>query len=191
MAFARTSIPSSTRLSPKSGYWFYPVSQHSATTSGALGNGTLKVAAWILDGDVTLSAIAADISAAGDAGAAKFRPAIYADDGTYYPGALVVDGTQLAADAIAVPEAAINVTLAAGVYWIGGVVQGVTTTQPTVRTISGWFPRLPVAVSTAKPAAAGSLCGYQIAGITGALPSTFTAGGTGTANIPRILLKAA
>jgi hypothetical protein len=60
-----------------------------------------------------------------------------------------------------------------GLYWIGGVLQGVSTTQPTFRTGFYFYPSL--AMSSTIPNAGTTVVGYEATGVTGALPATFPA----------------
>lgn len=174
----------------RSGYYF-PTSSPAATgTSSALGVGTMRVVPWIVSKRVTLTRLGVDVSGAGEAGA-KVRPVLYADGGDGYPGALVVDGGQLAADAVAVPEATVSVVLEPGVYWIGAIVQAVVTTQPTVRAVSNWHPPIVITTGTSAPAAAVTAVGYAATGVTGAPPATFPAGQGASGFAARIIAKAA
>lgn len=182
-----------TAIPPKSGNYFYPASGTANGSSTTLGNGSARALPWFLEASVTITKMAVDVTSAGDAGAAKLRLGIYADTGAYYPGGLLVDAGQVAADAVAMVEATINLTLARGIYWIVSCVQGVTTTQPGIRTVTGWIPPINLPIGTTLPAANGTNTGnhYSVSGVTGAFPSTFAGGGVVGATVPRVLLKAA
>jgi Pectate lyase superfamily protein len=173
----------------------------SVTTSAILGNGTLRLAPLWLSVPVGITAVGIDFSVAGDA-ASLFRMAIYADDGTNYPGALLLDcgsvstGTGNAGTVATggTPGVYMNtlgstLSLPAGMYWVGGVLQGVTVTQPTLRVAQ--FMNFS-AGNTAVPVAAAVSAGYSNTGITSALPSTFVAFGTNAGGIaPRIIMRLA
>jgi hypothetical protein len=172
-----------------SGQYYVPLSPFSASTSAALGNGTLRLTPWIVNQSMTVSRLAAEITAVGDVGS-KLRLCIYADNGYGYPGALVLDAGQIAGDSATTQELTTSAALTPGVYWIGGVVQSVTTTQPTVRTITNWAPPIPIGVSS-LPAANITATGYSITGITGALPTTYPAGAAIITAVPRPIIKVA
>lgn len=155
--------------------------------TGTLTNGTLRVHQWKVPNAVTLTRIGAEVTTVGDA-ACTVRLGIYADAGGY-PGALMVDAGTIAGDAVAVAEKTISTALAPGLYWIGAVAQGVATTGPTMRCTSTQAFGTNVGAFTSIPGANGSTLGYTISSVTGALPSTFTAGGTSTITIPRTFIK--
>ena len=179
----------------------YVQGQGGVSTSATLGNGVLRLTPFIAGEACTVAAIGAEFTAAGDA-ASLFRMAIYADDGTFYPGAVLLDGGGISTgtgnagtvstggtagvymNAGITPQA-----LSAGaVYWIGGAVQGVSVTQPTMRT--GYFTLGGIAVNTV-PGAGATAFGYQQGSVTGALPSTFEAFtlSSPVASVPRVVIK--
>lgn len=171
-----------------SGKYFYPISAGSATTNAALGVGTLRLFPWYLPKDISIDRIGAEVTTVGDAGS-KLRLGIYADTGSAYPGALILDAGQIAGDSATVQDITVSQFLPAGMYWIGGVVQTVTTTQPTVRTCTGWFAPMTVIHSNSIPGANGQTIGYSQSSVTGALPSTFTATLGAIAAAPRLHIR--
>jgi hypothetical protein len=174
-----------------SGTYYYPISPLAVGTSSTLGVGFLHVTPWIVGQPTSIARLCAEVSGAGEAGS-KVRLGLYADAGTNYPGALVVDGGTINGDSATVQEVTVAVTLAPGQYWLAAAVQVVVTTQPTVRTASGWLPPVPISAGTSLPAAAGTAgIGYSLSGVTGALPSTYTAGGTAGATKPRVFVRTA
>lgn len=174
------------------GQYIFTSSPGATATSAALGNGNLRVIPWLVTRAMAIDRIAAEIvtGTTADAGA-KYRLGIYADNGNAYPGALLLDAGQIAADVVAVAELTVALTLPAGLYWIGGAVQSVVTTQPTVRTVSNWTPPVPIGPGTSAPAAGTGAFGYTNTGVTAALPATFTATVAGSGNAPRCHVRAA
>lgn len=169
-------------------YYFLPPFA-SVTTSATMGVATLRAVPFWVPNRVTLSRLGAEITSAGDAGS-KLRLGIYADDGTGRPGALVIDAGQINGDSATVQELTISQVLRPGVYFACSVVQSVTTTQPTVRTVSpqGLLPNTDA--GTSIPGAAATAVGFSQSSVTAALPSVWT--GTATSgSVPRIFGKVA
>jgi len=178
---------------PVNGNYYFVNSGQAASTSAALGYGTLRVTPFTVPGTTSVSKLFAEYSVAGDA-ASVIRMGIYADNGSGQPGALLVEGaTQPSVGGTpAVVETTASATLSPGiVYWIGAVNQG-TGTQPTIRTVSaGAMPDIvQFAQGASLPAAAQVSIGYSVGGVTGSLPNPF---GTpnATAAAPRVGIKTA
>jgi hypothetical protein len=185
----RAFIPDSPGPALLTGNYFYTASQTGSTTINTLGTGALRLVSWQVPRTLSLSALAAEVTTIGDVGS-KFRIALYADSGSGLPGALVVDAGQIAGDSATVQSLSVSVTLQPGVYWIGGAVQSVTTTQITMRAVNNWVPPVPVLLGTSLPSAGGSAIAIQMSGVTGAAPSTFT-GTTPVGGCARIIAKVA
>lgn len=156
-----------------------------------LGNNTLRLAPFVLPNDLTLSHVGAEITVAGEAGS-TFRIGIYETNAAGdYPGALLI---QAAADldgtSATVQEVACSVTLRGGrIYWVGGVVQGAPTTQPTIRvatpaTAAGM-------VSGSVPSAQTAYLGYSQGSVSGALPATFSTFLSTAGAMPRVHFRLA
>lgn len=143
----------------------------SAATSNTLGNGTLRVFPLYIPNQITLTKIGAEVTSTGEAGS-KFRIGIYADDGTGYPGSLVLDAGQIAGDSATVQELSVSTAIAAGWYWFGGAVQSAPTTQPTMRIAAVGTTAL-MSSGTSAPSAGVAWVGVAQTSVTGALPSTF------------------
>lgn len=174
---------------PPSGFYFYTCSQVSTAVSAAnaLGVGTLRLAPWLVTRAISISRLVGEVTTVGDVGS-KFRIGLYADTGSAQPGGLLLDAGQIAGDSATVQELTVAITLQPGLYWVGGAVQAVTTTQPIMRVInSNWEPpvHVPTSSSTTLVSLNGSAFGSNMTGVIGALPSTFASTGV-TANIPRI-----
>lgn len=170
----------------RSGEYYWAING-STSTSVTLGNGTLRVAPMWVPNTVTLTRIGVGITVGGDA-TAKVRLGVYGDDGTGKPGALLLDAGQVDAAAAGDPELTISLTVGPGWYWVGGAVQGVTTTQPTVRILTTHHSSMPLSIPSGLPAGGILPVGYSISGITGALPNPF---GTAAFNgaTPRLFVK--
>ena len=157
---------------------YYWLPNGCRNTVNTLGVGTLRVCPFWVPNAITLNRLGGEVTLTGDAGS-KIRLGIYNDDGTGRPGALVLDAGQIAGDSVAVQQLTINQALASGLYWIGGAVQAVTVTQPTVRcnvpsagaSATGYWPISDA--GTAIPGAGATGIGFAQTGVTGALPGTF------------------
>jgi hypothetical protein len=178
------------RVAPAAGQYAFTSSPSAVTTSATLGTGTLRLVPWVITRTTAIDRIGAEVTTIGDAGS-KFRIGVYADTGNCYPGSLLLDAGQIAGDSATLQDLTVSLTLAAGLYWVGGAVQTVTTTQPTMRVTSNWYPQVPVSVGTAAPAAGTAVVGNSQGSVTGALPGTFTASATGAGSAARIHVRVA
>jgi hypothetical protein len=189
----RTSLNSATALpAPSStahaGRYLFLGTANTIDTSSGLTNGLLRLAPWYLTAPLTIDRIGGDIATAGDAGS-KVRLGVYADNGNAYPGALLLDAGQIAGDSATVQDVSAFTgpfTFPAGLVWVGGVVQSVTTTQPTVRITTTVYPPVPIVATSSLPSAGTTTVGYAQSGVTGALPSTFSTSFVSAGSIPRI-----
>jgi hypothetical protein len=154
-------------------WWAVADADGALVSVGTVVAGTLRLYPWVVPNDVTLTRIGAEVTSAGEAGS-KVRLGIYADDGSGYPGALVLDAGTIAGDSATVQELTISQFLPAGLYWIGAAVQVVTTTQPTVRIQGTGNPPINITLGTSAPSAGYSVWGFSQTGVTGALPANFT-----------------
>lgn len=168
-------------------YYFVPNFGNTLTSAG-LGNNTFHATPFWIPNTVEISRIGGEVTVAGDAGS-KVRFGIYADDGTGRPGALLLDAGQIAGDSATVQEiSGLSLTLASGVYWIGGVIQNAPITQPTMRCPNLAGVIVNTDIGTTAPAANQVAGGFQMPGISGALPSTFNTWAVSTV-VPRIFIK--
>ena len=181
------------------GQYYFCNSPGNAVTSNLLGNGTLRVSPMIVTRNQTPSTFFAEFTAAGDA-ASLLRIVIYADDGSGRPGTLVADvgsistgtgnaGTVATAGTPGTYEVANTALLTPGIYWVGGIVQGVTTTQPTIRIIAASAVQSSIPIGTTLPAAGATIGGYTMTGQTGVPAGTFTISAQ-SASVPRLGFKA-
>lgn len=175
-----------------SGLYYQATPSLGTSTSSSHGVGVLRVGSCWIGRQVKLAKIGAEVTAAGDAGS-TVRIGIYADNGNGYPGALVADCGTIPGDAVAVAEITVNLTLNPGLYWVGMCVQGVTTTQPTVRTASTLHPINPPApLGTSAPAGTSvETSGFAAVTVTGALPATFPASVNLSSVLGRVFYKVA
>lgn len=164
----------------------------AVTTNAALGVGILRVTPFIVPRHTTLTQIGGEVTAVGDAGC-TLRLGVYADDGKGFPGNLVLDAGTIPGDAVAVAQVAISKLLPPGVYWVGEVVQGVTTTQPTVRSLTQalYAAGVPLTNGSTPIANAPINIGYAKTGVTGALPATWGATVSPTTVAGRVFVKIA
>lgn len=177
---------------------YYQASPISATsTNNTLGNGVLRVAPFVVPRGVTLSQIGMEVTAVGDTGCV-LRLGIYKDNGNGFPGDLLLDAGTVPGDAIATyVSIAITQILRTGVYWMGAVLQGVTTTQPTVRSIGpggnvGVAMCVPLTNGGSAPGANAAInVGWSKSSVTGALPATWGTTVSPTSTAARIIVKIA
>jgi hypothetical protein len=178
----------------------YIQGQQGISSSSTLTYGTLRLCPVAVTVPFTLSAAGVEFTAQGDP-ASVFRTAIYNDDGTGFPYKLVADcgsistGTSNSGSVATGGTAGIyaftlptSVAVPPGLYWVGGALQGGSVTQPTFRTAQFGSQ---FAAGLSFLATNQSAFGYSMTGVTGAMPSQFTAftsaGTVGT--FPRILFK--
>lgn len=175
---------------PAPGQYCFTTSPGSASTNGAVGTGSLKLLPWLVTRPFSIDRIGGEITTVGDVGS-LLRLGIYADNGNAYPGVLLLDAGTIAGDSATVQQITCALALAPGLYWIGGAVQSVTTTQPTIRVNGTWTPPVTLAVSTTLPATNATSLGYSMSGVTGALPASFSATVSAIPLAPRVLVRAA
>lgn len=175
---------------PGAGQYFYTISPGGSSQT-QLSHQTLRLAPWIVDSDLTIDRIGflVGTSGAGQSGA-KYRVGIYADNGQCYPGSLLLDAGQGAADAIGTVAMTVSLTLEPGLYWVGGVPQLAATTLPFIGTAgSSWTPPVSPGLGTSPPDTVFGC--FTQASVSGALPSTFTSTRSVAATAPRLFVRAA
>lgn len=163
------------QVSVSSGVYYFPIASSGTATANNLGTNVLRVAPWVITRPWPLARIGAEITAAGEAGS-TFRPVIYADNGAGYPGTILFDGGPIPADVVGAGEKTTTQTLQPGIYWLGGVVQGAPTTQPTIRVISGWSPPFPINLGGTAPVNVSTV-GYSLPNVSGAPPASMAGAG--------------
>lgn len=175
---------------PSSGRYYQPVAPGAASTNNGLGNGTLRLAPWVVAKQITIDRVGGDIATVGEAGS-KLRIGIYQDNGNCFPGGLLLDAGQIAGDSATVQELTCSLTLPRGLYWLGGAVQSASTTQPTVRIVpgGGGAPPAPLIYGSALPDPNISIVGLSNTGVTGALPATFSSTFGTVSSVPRVFVR--
>lgn len=170
---------------------YYRMPNCSLTASASLTTGLLRVVPKFIPNTITVAKIGAEITVVGDAGS-KLRLGIYADDGNFRPGALVLDAGTIAGDSVGVQEITDGETVLYGGrwYWLAAVVQSVSVTQPTVRTTSSLYESNFADYGTSIPTAGQVSVGFSQGSVSGALPSTFSVQAT-SGSCPSIFIKAA
>jgi hypothetical protein len=187
--FASTGVAARPVYTAAPGSGLYVQAMINVSTNAALVNGVLRLVPWYVWKAVTIQGLGGEYTAAGDA-ASTLHVAIYSDNGNGYPGALFLDGGSFNTGGTPGVElnAVTQITVPAGLYWTGGVVQNVATTQPTIRV--GQFMNDFSAAGNTLPAAGATAVGYSQGGVTAALPGTFTPISTNVVGAaPRLLIQ--
>jgi hypothetical protein len=157
----------------KSASYYWANSVATTSTSGALGNSTVRVTPWVVTASVTLTRVFAAYTVAGQSGSV-FRIGIWNDDGTGQPGTLLLDAGTIATDGTpGSVEATVSQAITPGLYWIGGAVQNAGTTQPTIVTVAPAAIPTMIPAGTSLPTNTGAAIGYTQSGVSGAF-GTFT-----------------
>lgn len=163
-------------FSYRSGH-YYISGQATVTTTATCTLDHLRLHPYVVPSTLSIAKLGLSVTGAGGAGSV-IRLGIYADNGSGYPGALVldagagIDGTSATVQEITLENAQV---LDAGLYWFGGV--GQVGTAATVRTFAtpGNNSPMPMSYGTSAPTTALTAGGYvQQSGASGALPATFT-----------------
>ncbi|MBU2249391.1 MAG: hypothetical protein KKD77_21765 [Gammaproteobacteria bacterium] len=147
-------------------YHFFP--PYWASGTHALSTNQLRAVPFVIARAMTLDRIALAFSVA--AGAAKIRMGIYANGTNLYPGALVVDGGEVTIAAAVIYASVINESLQPGIYWAATLTDG---TDTTLGITAG-----NACLSLRASNLATQELQWSVFTAYGALPATFTAGGT-------------
>lgn len=171
--------------SAPSGSWILPL---GTPGTFAMGAGFLQLAPLWIPRAVSVSEILGEVTAG--VASTFLRMGIYRDTGSGYPGDLVAgsDSGQIDASTVALKPFtyAPVLSLAPGLYWVGGVNQGGT---PTVRNSTG--NNSSIAAESQSNAMVSTHFAYFQSGVTAALPSTFTATPVSSTQAHRVALKVA
>lgn len=170
------------------GRYMFPVSPGTSSTTATLGVGTVRVTAFYNPAPISIDRLGAEITTIGEAGS-KLRLGIWLDNGNAYPGALLLDGGVIAGDSATVQDLTVSALLPSGLIWIGGAVQVVVTTQPTVRITNAVTPPVFCVGATTTPTANLQPIGYSQASVTGAFGATFSSTVATTGSAPRCHIR--
>lgn len=143
----------------------------------------LIVAPIVVDRFIVIEEIGVDVTTAGTEG--DLYTALYADRGDAYPGAVIHKSAALAVTTGFKSTASLDIELPPGLYWAGAVVNQVTTTVATLRSVLNSYR----CVGLAAGADDTNSCGYAQASVTGAPPDSFSATVAVVGEAPRILVK--
>lgn len=172
----------------------------SGATSAVLGNSTVRTAIWIVATPLSIVAMNAEFTVAGEANSV-FRIGIWSDNGSGAPSALKLDagtistgtgnaGTVSTGGTPGLYDITVSSTLQPGIYHVGGAVQGASTTQPTMRTLNVGAFQDHIPLGTSKPNPAANFNGYAQGSVAGAF-GAYTPAGTNTNSVARIGFKVA
>lgn len=174
------------RFTPVSGRFYGPIVNTSGGSAIA-GVGVQRAAPWFLSRRTVFDQIVAHSGTAAVA-SSVIRPAVWADDGTGKPGALVLDGgSDLSAnstDTDLVQTLASPITLDPGLYHVGGIMNG----GPNVRTTNPQNSPFGPALG-ADTFALAAFAGYTRTPGAGA-PSNPFGTGAASATVPAVRLRA-
>jgi hypothetical protein len=150
-----------------------------------LAANTLRAYYVKISSTITITEINSEVTT--NVASTKYRMGIYTDNGSHYPDQLVAGSDAGEYDSATTgnkPSATVSITLTPGIYWIAHNTNG----APTLRGCTfGWLNNLGFP-NTAF--ATQSVNRVSVALTYGALPSTFTGGGTyASAAIPLTFFK--
>lgn len=170
----------------RSGLWYSPEGSQTSTT---LPLNELRAVPMFISRQVTVNAIGLGLRTTGAAGS-TVRLGIYrdiADSVGGYPGALVPGSeVSLAADGAAgLLQAAINVSLAPGLYWLAAVPQTATATFEGLSGPNGYvgFQSIGGAITSRN--------NYSQPSVTGTLPAAFSTNVSSQGGAPQVQIKIA
>lgn len=183
------------------GNYYFCNSHQGSSTSNALGNNNCRASLWIVTSEITVTRLFAAFTVAGEANSLLRLGIWNHDPATGKPSTLLLEagsistgtgdaGTVATGGVPGVYEITVSQVLKPGAYWVGGVVQGAATTQPTVRTIIANVVPIYYPAGTTLPASGATNQGWSLPNQSGALGSMAGAGPGGTA-APRIGFKVA
>lgn len=130
----------------------------------------------------TLTRIGCRVTTAGSTGALQ-RLVIYSDNGDGRPGDLLLDAGTIDATTTGAKEITISQAITPGLYWLGAVPQGATSTIRTRRDIGL------MGHTDLDTVLQNDLVGYTQSSVSGAAPASFTVGGVDT-DAPKIAIGA-
>jgi hypothetical protein len=153
----------------KTGHWYSPTPGNNASTQQA--EAVLDLQPFWISQSVTLTGIACEVSVAGDTTAVA-RLGIYEDDGTGYPGALLLDAGTVDTTSTGTKSIVISQAVTPGLYWLGLAPQGIAVTRASFRSNSG--TRM-IGITNTNTNGASILTAFRNSLVIGALPNPFSA----------------
>ena len=168
---AKWELSGNAQMPWAAGFTYQTPIPSAINAAATLGIGTLRCAPFRVPNSVTLTKIGAEVTVVGDAGS-KVRLGIYKNSANL-PSTLVLDAGTIAGDNATAQSITISQALTPDWYWACGVVQNVTTTQPTVRTAVPLTPAPGMTTGSFSSSSIQTPIAVQTS-VTGALPSTFT-----------------
>lgn len=166
----------------RSGRYYNGNSTSSSAGSVFLAANILRAQPFPVPRLTAFDRISIDVSA--PSVGSSVRLGIYNDNGSGFPGSLVLDAGTVSSASIGTKEITIAQTLDAGMYWLGYVSNGAPLI--TARPFTGTYSPL----GAGSPAGAIEFNIYTVAFVFAALPTPFPVGATPTtSNIP-IFLRA-
>lgn len=158
----------------KSGMW--TVSPNAASTAAPV-NGQLTACPIYLPRSGSITDLAVEVVTTPGGAGALVRIGVYADDGTGYPGTLLVDAGTVDCTTTGVKTITLGAALSlpAGRFWLAAAVQGNPTPSPTMRIDQNTRSTGGILAATSTVALQSANTSYLQSAVTGALPATFTA----------------
>jgi len=188
------NLPDSAPLLPghivRSGTYDGPMIAAFVTTPQP-ANGIPFALPFRLARQMTVSAIGINVATIGDVGS-TIALCIWADAGGA-PGPLLLAAGSVAGDGTAVYKeiTGLSYVLPAGLYWLGGITQNVTTTAPKMYgTNAGSYEGINITSANGTTASTANSAGYNGASQGNSAPGAFTGVVTSGAT-PRVIVKAA
>lgn len=136
-----------------------------ATSFGGQANGYLVVSPFVVPQLATLDRVGVNVSGTAGSAGSVARIGIYADDGAWKPADLLLE-TVAATTVTGLILVTVNITLSAGLYWVGLVQQGAPATLPSLEYFTSY-----AAPTQAEKAPWSGPAGA----VTGALPASGSA----------------
>lgn len=168
---AQLSRAGALRVAQISGkYYTSPFAVLGANTAN---NEVLKAMPLIIGTKGTIDRLGCNVSIVGQNGC-TVRLGLYADTGSFKPGALLVDAGTVAADAGAGTgnkEITVSVPVDPGIYWMAAVSQGGSITAPT---LLGYTPQVPWVANDSLGFISSNCGSWGVSAVSGGLPDPFT-----------------
>lgn len=150
---------------PVTGNWLAPFV--SSTTTAVVPLNSLRVSPILVTQATPIDQIAFEVFAG--VASSFFRAVVYDDTGSGYPNANLFDSGQVDCSVAGILPTALSLTLQVGLYWIGGVGQGVA---PNLRLNNSKMLLVP-GTNTGTFAPVTNDAAYVTTGVTGVPPATF------------------